>query len=80
MNEATDGTNPCIRVEFDPRTRGVQVHFGPEFGNLDFALAVLGMAQRCVEDTRRVQQMHALQQQAVQQAQANHLRRSLKLG
>lgn len=71
----------CIILEFDPETQSVTTKFDPrEFKTWDFVLAVLDMGKRHAEQTAEIVRMQAMQQAAMQQAQANGIAQKLKLG
>lgn len=80
MNELNGGTKklPGIVIVWDQETNGIGVQIDPFFKNHDMVLAVLGIAQRQIEDQRRMMVMAGMQQQAQEQAMAQAVRNTLK--
>lgn len=68
-----------ITVVWDAQEQRVHVKVPRDaFKTVDFALAVLDMAKRALEDTARMQKVAAMQAQAQEQQKIAAIRQSLK--
>ncbi len=71
---------PAITIHFDASTQQMRVEANPSVvKNADFALALIEMARRSVEDARRAQIMQQMQMQVAEAQQEAAVRRSLKV-
>ena len=71
---------PAVAVGWDAEAMQVSINAHPSLQNLNFLLALLGMAQRKVEGQLRVQEAVEFQRQQQEALQAEMIRKTIRHG
>lgn len=72
---------PTLAIGWNAELQAVSIKFDPlDFKTWDFVVATLDMAKQWAEHQRDIQRMANLQLAQQQAAQANNIRRNLRMG